>query len=752
MKYKIMVCLLLIIIVGCFFVPIKNLNAEDNNYSIDYLLRHYHVVTFGTKDNNILNEYKRTIQGTNKGDIKNLNVEGPVLARGEYANKVNENVDFDKMFIQVMNESQELVDDTQYHINDSFINIDKPGIYLINNTIKRKSLYYSVFRTEEQNYDDCSELLINNININNYNPNKLYIFNILDSMPINNYSITITENGAPSSINFNDFVESGKYTGNIIFNYPKAKYLELNNINGTIIAPQADVYLNTEYMYYFDYNGNNYVPKQEIFLIGNIYSNSITNVGSLPLKYVSYGQEDKISGTNCNYINDSKDYTDDIYSGDYSLSTLLQNYNIVSLGKNDYQPNSKNAFLGYPRGGVGLFHIAGAFLINGNIGTMYSNYPGHFETCGNCIVYNSAIRMDLESNYINESYVGGLLNSRYNVESYYTKQWMTGSEIRGTKNYLYKKANSYYEHYQYFNHDDGVYDIPDNFINFNRLYDNIVAEQKGIEEGEIVKSKEGVAHIPIGGNYVIDDISNINEIVFDNFAENKNVITIVTIKNSGSINFPLISKDTGEYKGIITNDYYGKKIPTQGYEMGSFNGKDEYHGNIVFNVPNANYIKLAPNAPFAGHLIAPNADVETEETQLAGCMIVNSLFAEGGSEAHFYPLTVYDNCECSVEEQVPKHLQARFNEMRLSKLLGGNKSIVESTILGDQVQFKKDTDQLNGIINNCPLKHNSSPIDKIANIIKNPPTLSTIGIIISILVALGISMIVYNKKKNNNTN
>ena len=67
--------------------------------------------------------------------------------------------------------------------------------------------------------------------------------------------------------------------------------------------------------------------------------------------------------------------------------------------------------------------------------------------------------------------------------------------------------------------------------------------------------------------------------------------------------------------------------------------KDEYHGNIIFNVPNANYIKLAPNAPFAGHLIAPNADVETEETQLAGCMIVNSLYAEGGSEAHFYPLT-----------------------------------------------------------------------------------------------------------------
>ena len=146
MKKKIGLLVLLVIgIVGTVILSTNDVNAENSNenYSIDYLLRHYNAVTFGTKENNILTEYKQTIQGTNKGDIKNLNVEGPVLARGNYPNKVNENVDFDKMYAQVMNESQMLVDKTEYTINDYYINIDKPGIYMINNTAKTNNNHLS---------------------------------------------------------------------------------------------------------------------------------------------------------------------------------------------------------------------------------------------------------------------------------------------------------------------------------------------------------------------------------------------------------------------------------------------------------------------------------------------------------------------------------------------------------------------------------------------------------------------------------
>ena len=77
----------------------KSVYAETfDEYSIDFLLRNYNAVAIGSKNNNQITEYKKYIQGTNKGDIKNLNFEGAVLARGNYPNKINNNIDFDKLY------------------------------------------------------------------------------------------------------------------------------------------------------------------------------------------------------------------------------------------------------------------------------------------------------------------------------------------------------------------------------------------------------------------------------------------------------------------------------------------------------------------------------------------------------------------------------------------------------------------------------------------------------------------------------
>ena len=96
-------------------------------------------------------------------------------------------------------------------------------------------------------------------------------------------------------------------------------------------------------------------------------------------------------------------------------------------------------------------------------------------------------------------------------------------------------------------------------------------------------------------------------------------------------------------------------------------------------------------------------------------------------------------------DQVPANLQARFNELRLERLLGGEKSIVETNVIGDQVQYKKDTDQLNQIIDNCPMrKHYSSSI---SDILKNPPTYGTIGAVLLIVIGLIVGFEIYKKKK-----
>ena len=663
--------LVLLIIIGIILVGLLQSNevkADESNekYSIDYLLRHYNAVTLGTKENNILTEYKQTIQGTNKGDIKNLTVEGPVLARGEYPNKVNENVDFDKMYAQVMNESQMLVDMTEYHINDYYINVDKPGIYMINNTAKSSGDYHLT----DANYSDYYKVDYTTINIKNYNPNQFYVFNIMDTRAKNNYRITFVEDDSPSSTSFEDFISSDNYTGNIIFNYPNARYIYISMANGNIIAPKADIYTETKYYNscFYDYEANNNVCKKELSLVGTVISNSITNNGNLPLNYLPNTISKKLlNETGKQHTNEVKDYSDDIYSGDYSIPTLLQNYSIISLGQKDYQTTTKFKTLNYANGSVNLFHISSQFLINGNIGIPGKKYPGcewidYKEVCGEN--HGNAIRFDLDSNKITDSYLQGVIKSgEENGANYYIKYWDTESDHRSSRNHLYIKSNTYFEDYYSYYLTAGTIGIPDNYLNFNRLYTNIVKEQSAIEEGKKDKvGEDKVVHIPIGGNYVIEDISDVKEIMFDDFEKNKDELTIVTIKNEGSINFPLISKDTGSYKGIPTNDYYGKTVANQEYEM---NGllPDEYHGNIVFNVPNANYIKLAPNAPFAGHLIAPNADVETEETQLAGCMIVNSLYAEGGSEAHFYPITVDLKCDCEGYHNLSEDMKRKFSEL-----------------------------------------------------------------------------------------
>lgn len=60
MKKEIAISLVLLVAITICIINIGKVEAEESNekYSIDYLLKHYNAVTFGTKENNILTEYK----------------------------------------------------------------------------------------------------------------------------------------------------------------------------------------------------------------------------------------------------------------------------------------------------------------------------------------------------------------------------------------------------------------------------------------------------------------------------------------------------------------------------------------------------------------------------------------------------------------------------------------------------------------------------------------------------------------------
>ena len=317
------------------------------------------------------------------------------------------------------------------------------------------------------------------------------------------------------------------------------------------------------------------------------------------------------------------DYSDDIYDGDYSLQEMLENYNVITFGMKDLDSNMHSR-LG-ASGNARLFHINSKFLVNGNVNILRFDFWGNsndlksyadsvssqdsrFIFCG--------YRAPYSFNYLN----CGIADS-YNLS-----------------NVLYTDGLSYFYINGYMSNLNSSDISSVDYINFNRLYDNVVDDQKRIKKGKKVTVENRIANITIGGEYYIDDVNEIDKIMFDNFAENEDKLTIITINNTGSIYFPKIYESTNNGEGnlVSSNDYIGMERPNDYYASNYV--LDKYYGNIIWNVPNASYIEL-PSAPFIGHIVAPSADLYGPELHYAGAFLVNSLYLEGKSEAHYYPLS-----------------------------------------------------------------------------------------------------------------
>ena len=321
------------------------------------------------------------------------------------------------------------------------------------------------------------------------------------------------------------------------------------------------------------------------------------------------------------------DYPDDIYDGDYSIEDMLRNYSVVTFGQKNYDSNATK-LNGQLPGSLQIFHIIGNFIVKGNLVAVNNS-----TTYGNTNPYSYAF----------SCYQGS-------PNSYWCNNYFGAGTAQLSSNSLDENRHSYIEnsfinsfmclHGKVFSKLGQSCDSSPNvgtYINIERLYDNIIEKQSKIAKGRHIDSNEKNIHIEIGGNYYIDNINNIDSIIFDNFENNENELTTITITDTGAINIPKIYDTTIDSEGIIpTNDSYDSTKPNNSYPGNYVLTK--YKGNIIWNIPNATYIKV-PTNPFVGHLIAPNADVEGEEFHFAGAFLVNSLAVEGNTEAHFYPLT-----------------------------------------------------------------------------------------------------------------
>ena len=456
------------------------------------------------------------------------------------------------------------------------------------------------------------------------------------------------------------------------------------------------------------------------------------------------------------------DYPDDIYDGDYSLKEMLENYNVVSFGKKEL--DNRMLFYNFSKGDVNLYHINSRFLVNGNL---------------------DAYRLDLRNN--NNSFKAYAKNIRLIKVSHIacgyneTGCFIDDSNRSNPTSELYSNNN-----YLSIN---GIRPTIGNYINFDRLYDSIVSEQNKIKKGKYVTLDNKDAYIETGGEYYIDDINEIDNIIFENFSENRDKLTIITINNNDNIKFPKIYEAiANRQKNIIpTNDFFGMTRPNSDYAQ--YYVIDKYYGNIIWNIPNASYIELS-NTPFVGHLVAPKADVYGREFHFAGTFLINSLYVDGNSEAHYYPLTTtnipyratekYYEAKTTIEKKMGKiKFNNRINNEELEegmfvsftiepennytltdlKIEDANKNIITFRKVGNN-EYEFTMPASNVTITpifkdeNSPSKSKSDDSNNKETSI-NPKTIdsSTFNFVtfLSSLLLIGVVLAIYLRKKNKST-
>ena len=729
MKKKILLFLFIMIMSIFCITNTYAYDKYDGEYNIEYLLRNYNVVTFGTKPVHSLTRGRYPWHGFGTtGSIDNVfDVGGPVLIEGnyygsgtyenEYAQKTNgvssyikgkvdshtrpgsiESAEITNIFLGSSNELTKnsdglsVVNNYEYkfdyptYISDDYLDFNKLYSAVQNEQLsidkgkKMQDMTLDIYKNyfypnAINNHFPTSYVVLEpgiyyitdawkNIYIANYDPNALYLFNYYGTYIYNMPKLYFsTVNGTRFNYTSEGAVYCGRddendtCTGNIVWNMPNARYINIADAG-----------------YYAGYYGHIVAPNADVDMVEAHYENSFL-VNSLStefgkhtaIQFNPYNIDEKLT-TNVvdTSISRIEDINPDYYEGSYSIDELLKNYSVVTLGQKNYGENTKLKDLTDVNGTATIFHIGGNFLINGDLGVQSIEYDGN-RFVSDPIGPRKGIRLDLKYtdeesySYIKERIMNDTYSPTWEMDN--VVYWNIASSQRkyyiSTKNINYKYYDSKGTLLTANNKlavDDNVYtyyttrldvakpgfEKKDNYIDFKTLYDSIVAQQEKIEEGQklTIDDNDNI-HLKIGGNYTIENINDVKNIIFEDYEKNKDELTIITIKDTGSINLPIVGYGTENSNSpvkVYTNDYFGGS--TSWNTGGKNQFYDNYYGNIVWNIPNATFLTLTEKSPFIGHVIAPNADVETPELHFAGAMIVNSLYSEGYSEAHFYPLKV----------------------------------------------------------------------------------------------------------------
>jgi choice-of-anchor A domain-containing protein len=580
-------CGLFLTIVGLSAISASAYTYEGE-YSIDNMIRNYRIVSLGQYDNGL--DYG----GYSK--LSNIYYDDMLVS---YNNNLKNVVDFRRLNNIIINQQQDILNDS---VSRTGSNVYSQGNYTfpVNSGYK----YYS--------------------NSSDNGNSGFTVLNILDKYYTLSYECWNSDG-----------------CSNVILNLPNAVYVHINqDFQGHIIAPKADVLLDED----------------DVDIYGSIIANNVYHNDSYWLNTKRYHSSTSFYNDN---FNDEVDYepvnTITFEENDYNIGTLLKNYGLVAFGNYTSSP-------------VDVYHIVGSFLVNGNFGVKGKYY---YAQSGDIMTQDDmnysyrkkvdnklieGLRLDMRtSNDKYASYINGKINTiAYTPDTLFGGYGDDSKVSRSDrcygyngKGYCYDKsfnlttpifvsgrAQSNWNRYDYSNNTyiltGSRLALQVNYLDFNKLYNSVIEEQKNIDRGTVITPSGNTASVTVGNNYTINNISDIKYINFDNYNQNESKLTVITINDSGEITMPIENiawEGTNDYLGKTNIRYAGERILDE-----------DYYGNIVFNIPNATRIIFPEGHPFKGHIIAPKARVEMPEMNIAGCLIVDSVAAAGHSEIHYYPL------------------------------------------------------------------------------------------------------------------
>lgn len=325
------------------------------------------------------------------------------------------------------------------------------------------------------------------------------------------------------------------------------------------------------------------------------------------------------------------------FKGSYTIEYLIKNYNLVTL--DDVS---------------GAEHVVGPILVGGNI---------------NSALFHSQITRNISS------YIKGKILSGGNVSSNDGRPTLylgTGNEVKTSEHDGTTVNGKWYT--------NNPVVVTDSYLDFERLFGNIRSQSRSLIAGKTVKPDEdGTVTIKIGEEVTISDFSKVKFINI-NGSESSTDLTLINIKESGSIKLPILHINGSE---IVTDS-----SSAQGTA-------------IVWNIPNATTVTLADHASI-GHIVAPSADVIAPDTNYAGCLIAKSL--SGHIEGHYY---IYN------DGTIPKKEEPKGNNTVENKT---KNNTVENKTKNNTVENKtKNNTVKNNTVKNNTVKNNTVKNNTVKN-------------------------------------